>query len=454
MMGYAGAAYSPARSFEWWPTLDPRFQLDAADHETLMRRARSLYANCDAIKQAVKTVVALTGVLTPVPCTADEEWNRLIRDDFMEWAMNETLFDASGVLNWSTAQRWLERNAVIDGDAFAVRTAGRTGIPAIAFYRAHQVRGDGDGYTLGVKLANNNRRITYRFEGRGSAVELNARDVLHYRHESDPAAPRAESELAACINNVRDAMEINGYNKAAIKLAASCGWVEEKPAEGSGLRSVVQKAAGGDTAPVTIGGVQAISPAPGHKISLLHDTRPSNEVRTFIKDLVRSLAWSVGLDPEIVFYVMDMNSAGTRLSLAKLAEWRSVRCDDRIPWCRSVYLHYVAYALRMGRVRACRDERWWRVAWINRPDKTIDRGREATAIINLVRENLADPDRWLLGTEGVTQEELAARRIHTYKHIKQMCEEAGVPMEAVYQGVPGGASPVVAVSHISEEQES
>ncbi len=451
MCGYEGALYSSARSFDLWPNLDPKYQVDAADLDVLWRRARSLVANCDQVKMAVKTIVTLTGVLTPQPCTTDEEWNKLMRDEFMQWACNPHVFDHAGVLDWITAQHWIERRAVIDGDVFSVLTSDKhTGIPCVAFYGAHQIWGDADGYRLGVKLARNNRRISYRIMGSQSIYEAPADYVLQYRHDADPSEPRGVSELAASIANARDVHEINSYNKQSIKLAAAFGIIEEKPISSSfdamavaASQKMHESETGriaGDNEPIRVGGVQAVSPAPGHKLTLLHDTRPSNETRAFIKDLIRGLAWSVGLDPEIIYYVTDMGSAGTRLSLQKLQDWIALRIADRNQWCNRIYRRYVGYALAMGRVRMCKDSAFWKVKWVNRPDKTIDRGREATAIINLYREGLLDADKYMLATEGITFEECAVRKIHALSHIKRLAESAGLTLEHVLQGALGNTN--------------
>lgn len=451
--GYEAARHDGRRAATFWPTLDARHEVDEADLCELWRRARSLYANCSEIRMLVKAMVGLCGYLMPFPRTQDDEWNKEAREVFLARVGNPKVFDRAGKLSWRTAQLWLERWAIVDGDAGTALTTAADGRAAFAFFRAAQIWTAGQpGFFQGVLLDAHGAptRFCLHDFSTNAPRTVPARSFLHYMHEKDPARVRGVTELSAAIADGKDISEINGYSKGSVKLAASFGLVEEKPLEdkapGMGAALAARKKGAvalppEEAPPLKVDGIQVVSLAPGRRVTTIHDTRPSNEVRSFIKDLIRSIAYSVGLDPEVVFFLCDMGSAGTRLSLEKLKDWVEQRMLDREEWCHAAYVYVLAHEMAAGRLRRCTDPAWWNVKWVSRTDKSIDLGRVGSLKINLIRECLADADSFTLATEGMTVEQIAERRAHSLERIEAICAKHGRTMQEVMPGSLGSAVP-------------
>lgn len=453
--GVEAARWSPNRTLTLWPSVDPLAEGDVYTLTECYKKARALYTNSASVRMAAKAVVQLTGVLTPRPMTADEEWNRLARDAFLARANDPNAFDASGRLSWVSAQNWLELRAFVDGDALCVLAEGADGGGMLAFYAAPQVTGGADNLAPGCKMDPRGRVTAYTVQdyvSREVAV-IPASAAVLYTHSPDPVNPRTMSELVSSITTAQDLHEINAYTKAGVKAAASFGVYETKSLEdknpaGDALGGVrTKRQAAADAAArmqepeLEIAGVKALSLAPGRELHTLHDNRPSNETRAYTKDLRAEIALGIGLPPEAMYYLSDMGSASTRYLLEWVKAWREDRQVARVQWCQAVWRHIIGLEVAAGRLRPCRDANWQRaVRWINRNDPTIDRGRETAAAINLIREGLLDADDWTLATTGKTVEEIAAARIHDLAHVRRMAEDAGLTLADVWPGSVGNTA--------------
>ncbi len=465
-----------------WPSLSPEQEVDDNDLQVIWRRARMLYHNCPGIRAAVLNMVRFTGELTPLPMSSDPEWNELAAAAFRRRTRVPGVFDLAGRLNFTQAQAFMERCAVVDGDVGMVLTRGADGGAAFAFFRAPQIAGAG---RCGVEVDAHNRARAYYVTGEdGATARIPAEAMVLYHHHPDCCAVRGVSELVAAIRHGQDIREIVGYSKQAVKLAASFGLVETKPADDKtphiamnvGAAARVGGAASGsamgarvnaavqvdDSVREVIGmGVKVTSLAPGRDLKAITDTRPSQQVQQFVDHLIGCIAWSVGLEPEVLFFGSRMGSAAVRFSLEKLKAWQRERLEDRVIVCDRIWQHVLACEMASGRLRACRAEDWQEVRWIPSRDMTIDLGRVAASQINLVREGLADADEWTLATCGKTVRQIAESRAANLRYIREVAEQYGVPFEILSAGagmnagnaVPEGAVPAPAAHDEEGEDE-
>lgn len=470
--------WSPARPFPFWPTMQPEAEVDAWDLYALWTRARSLYANSSDVRMVVKSVTDLLGYLTPLPNTEDEEWNRLALQAFRRRTV-AGLLDASGRLSWRSAAAWLTRRAIIDGDALVVLTRAADGGAQFAYYHAPQVWGDVDGFAHGCKCAPGGRVTHYRLTTPGDKEGriIPAAAARLYQHEPDPARVRGVSGLISAMNDAQDLKEFDNLTKASLKLAASYALIEKKPpADPHAERQAIiaeraRKNMGGDGAeavaampeptpyqPYSVNGVKAVSLAPGRTMELLHDTRPSNETRAYMHDTKARIAYGLGFDPCLVYFINELGSAGARYSLQRnrrtLAAMR-VQMEEMAAW---QYRHIIAAEVAAGRLRPCRAADWAACRWVPLSDLTIDKGRDTTAAINLVREGLADADQWTLATDGLPMAEILRRRAATLAEAKQLAEQYGIPLQLLLAGALGAttsaaSSPPVPGNPAEEEQE-
>lgn len=449
----AGAFFSPDRNFNLWPSFDPRLEINNWQMETIWRRARSLYANSPEIRQAVKQMRLLMGYILPLPKTRDKEFNRAAREAFMCRAMNPRLFEASGRLNFLQAQKWLEERAIIDGDNLTVLTRHNYDKGGgIALYSAPQIAGDKpneDNLRTGVIMGRAGRVSKYLVKDFTSKAiqEIPASRCVLYSHNPDPADPRSVSELLAGICTCKDVEDINRLHKQQVKLAALFGLIETKDLNDkkSGLNDLIESRRQGgapckarEEQPLIIDGVKAISLEPGRKLETLHNTNPSNETRTFVKDLIRNLAFAVGLDPEVLYDVNALGSGAIRFSLAKCRDWARTRNYDREVWANRIYQHIIASEIEAGRLQPCKyAEDTYNVQWILRNEWSIDLRHDAQAFIALYDKGLVTGDEWSLSHYGMTFEEVAEKRADEFIHIKEIADRYGLPVSLLIPNTAG-----------------
>lgn len=481
--GSDAAGYSPNRHFNFYPIHGEFPELSTWQRETIISRARSLYANFPQIRHVVRTMVLLQGTLEPRPQTADAEWNELARRAFFSRAMNPHKFDLAGRLNFFQAQEWIETRALVDGDSLTVCTRSRVdGEAAFRFYSAPQItdrtRKDlSEKNAGGVLLWKDGRTRAFQVYNPAddSTAEVPARAAILYGHSPDPGEPRHPSELIAAIISAQDIHEINAQHKAQIKIAAQYAIVETKPAEDktpglSGLRGesearrAARKArAAGQTSipaqkkeePLVVDGVKAISLSPGRDLKTIHSANPSNETRAFVTELVHSLAYGLGLDPQICFSPGDLGSANARFIIAKSRDVARRRNHDRRNWCNRIWQHVIAGEIAAGRLRPCRDpERAYLPLWVNRAEWSIDLGRDASAEISLTEANLTNPDEWCLSHFGMTYEDIGRKRIDQIAALKKYADAAGVPYEIAFPSRAGSAPASWEQSSLNKQETS
>ena len=435
-----------------WPTLDTRREITPWDQQTLYKSARALYFNCGRIRKAVELIVNLQGWAMPQPCTPDEEWNRTARRHFLRRVMNPAWFDTSGVLNFITAQLWLEQNRCIDGDALCVM--GRSGDYAtFSFYKAPQVSQDGYGHGLntGVKVSGTGRAVSYSLYDYGteSPRDIPAAACWLYRHNPEPAYPRGISDLVAAIINAKDIAEISGYLKASLKLTAAIGLVETKRETDKhpGLAGRLTPSApvtmgqGAISVAQMIGATSITSLEPGRDVKVINDNRPGPNSKAFLDFLIADLAHSVGLDPTVLYDSTQLGSAGTRFDLAKLSRWAHKRLQWRTPGLTRIWRHVIACEISAGRLSPPTAGQFDDVYWVPCRDMTIDVGRVASATIDLVREGLMSPAAFTLATEGMLPEDVDREKARRMANQRKLEQEFGLPPFALQQSAIGATDP-------------
>ena len=448
--GLDAARYDEAWPVNYWQTLDPNEEVNMGDLRAIWQRARMLFHNNDSVRALVLNMVQLTGVQSPLPITEDEEWNQLALDYFLTRSREADLFDVAGAVNFWQAQAYAEQRAIVDGDVLMVTTYAPDGGAAFAFVEAPQIAG---GAVNGVDVDGVGRAVSYHVRGETGAEKILPAGVcVLYRHHVTPSSVRGHSELVATLRTGNDLREILGYNKRAVKLSSSFGLVMTKskedlaPGIGSSVGGGARK--GGSTAttepatPRTLmgTGLEITALPPGRELKAITDGRPSTQVMEFVKYLTESSGASVGLSGATVFNTAKLGSAAVRFELDKFKLWVQPRLQDRERLLDRIWRHTVACGVAAGHLRPCRDEKWHRVRWIPGRDLTIDRGREASSAINLIRENLADQDAWCLSTAGRTYKQLVRRKAENIAYTKAVAAEYGLTYAELHEGVVG-ASP-------------
>lgn len=445
--GLDAGAYSPNRSFNTFPTVSRR-DITAHKRNKIISRARSLYYNSPEVRSAVKTLGMLVGNLKPMARSTDKEWNKLAEEAFMRRVSNPASFELTGTLNFNQLQTYIEDCANVDGDVLIVLTTGKDGA-GVAVYPADMIGSDIDGVNDGVELDSYGRVTYYHITSKEKEIRIPAKNCILYRHNPDPTDPRGLTELIAAITTAQDIYEINSYNKQSVKLGASFGIVEtvDNNVKRTDVSDLKMLRNGGQSivtddqpvgAPLTINGVNAVTLSPGHDLKTLQDNRPSNEVRSFAKDLVDSIALSIGLDPEILYRVKEMGSSSVRFSIAKTKDWSRPRMYDKQLVCDRIWRHIIAYEVASGRLRTCNDmESMYDVQWIGTGCWSIDRGRDASSAIALIREGLMSRDQYCLENYGMTFEEITNDNLNGVKNMLEQAQKMGVPLQVLIPGQAG-----------------
>lgn len=454
--GLDAGAYSPNRSFNTFPVVQRR-DITSCRRHRIISRARSLFYNSPEVRSAVKTLGMLVGNLKPLAISKDEEWNKLAQEAFYRRVMNANTFELTGSLNFNQLQSYVEEAAVVDGDCLIVLTTNKDG-GGVAVYPADMIDTSNEAARDGVELDDRGRPLYYYIKSKDKEVKIKASNAIMYRHSPDPTDQRGLTDLIAAITTAQDLYELNSYNKQSVKLSASFGIVETvdnnvKRTDVSDLNMLrnggtmgVQNCPCTDQPPVSplmVNGVSALTLSPGHDLKTIADTRPSNEVRNFAKDLVDSIAHSVGLDPEILYRVKEMGSASVRFCIAKCKDWTRPRVYDKENLCNRIWRHIISCEIAAGRLRTCNDiDSMFDVRWIQNSKWSIDLGRDANSAINLMREGLMSREEFCLENYGKTYEEVIGSNIRSIANTIKVCKEFGIDLLSVIPG-EAGSLPIV-----------
>lgn len=434
-----------------WPTLDPVQEVGQWDLERLYRAARALSFNSPPVRRAIDVTVNLMGWLLPQPATPDAEWNKRAREHFMRHAMNPSLFDSAGVLNFVTAQLWLEYFRAVDGDALVVSTEW-DGRPCFSFFRAPQVseNGYGGGESMGVVRNYRGRALLYRVfnYATGRVFHVPAASAWLYRHNPDPGHPRGVTDLVGGIVTARDEMEINGFIKALAKLQASIGLVETKrdndkaPGLMSQFADVMKPVSGMSPAESTMlgmsfGGSKVVSLAPGRDVKAITDNRPGPNTLQFLATQHKRVDDSLGLSNAVADDSSKLTSASTRLELDMLKRWIDKRQHWKKPMLHWIYRYFMAAEIAAGRLDPPREGNFEAVYWVPCRDLSIDVGRLASAAVNLMREGVMSRRQYTLATEGRTPEEIAAENAELFAHYAELEQLHGLAPGSLRQSALG-----------------
>lgn len=450
--GLDAGAYSPNRSFNTFPVVQRR-EITSYRRRKIISRARSLFYNSPEVRSAVKTLGMLVGSLKPLANSKDEEWNKLAQEAFTRRTSNPNTFELTGSMNFDQMQNYVEESAIVDGDCLVVFTTNRDG-GGVAVYPADMIdcsKNDGE-VQDGVEVDSQGRAAYYHIMSKDTEKRISASNAVLYRHSPDPTDQRGLTDLIAAITTAQDLYELNSYNKQSVKLSASFGIVETvdnnvKRTDVSDLNMLRNGGTmGGAVAeetpysPLRINGVSALTLSPGHDLKTITDNRPSNEVRNFARDLVDSIAHSVGLDPEILYRVKEMGSASVRFCIAKCKDWTRPRIYDKEALCNRIWKHIISCEIAAGRLRPCKDmDSMFDVRWVTNGKWSIDLGRDANSAISLIREGLMSRDEFCLENYGKTYDEVMESNIRSMSEAMERCKAMGIELSLVMPGQVGSA---------------
>ncbi len=390
----------------------------------MMLLSRLLYAQYGPA-MAVDTLFNLVGHLKPQARTGDAKFDAAAEERFEEIACSPLIFDASGEHDFYSFQSAMGVSRAVDGDGFSVFTETTTGSARIAFRESHLVRNPADappGWFDGVRINADRFPLSYHFTtpGQDTGRILPAYSVFHHREKRLMGQVRGVTAFAHALNNMRDLLETDSALKQAIKNAAMValtraqdvahGMTPSQFGLGSPTWSEPWIPPGSSTP--TTGDEAAALPQVNFEdfiaagifsqvpLKVLQDERPSPNQQEFKRDLLRQIAWGLGVPPHFLYFFDEPGGADVRIQVEILAKWIFRQHMVHLkPFCRRFWTYAIAKEMQAGRLPAC-SGKWWRVRWTPQRSITADHGRMGRLAVDLMQA--------LMTTYAAHYEELGA----------------------------------------------
>ena len=418
--GYQGANFSTNRGYIYWPTLDPRREIDTYSRLEIARRVHFLCANTGFPKRIIEGLANLivgTG-LSPQATTKDKKWNQLAQDSYWSRSHSASTYDVSARLTGVQAQRLMVKTRLRDGDAAVVLSSSQSGGALRGFYSGIQVgnpsNANNDGWIDGLKTDSLNRISAYRLmDANGEkSTDIPAESMCWLVRYDSPGQLRSISILAHAVNKMVDITEIGTATTQGIKTAAQVGYYIASQAAantsgGSMLQAIKQAKQAGLPVPsndVTaqkifqVGSGGEIMELPvGREIKTLLDTRPHPNTMEFIDYLIRDISWGTGISSDLLWNIYKLGGANTRFVMADAQTYVQTEQQDLVDtWLARDWVYHCAKEMKAGRLPRCSDPSWWLHNWVTPERITVDFGRDGQVILK----------KWasmLLSTERVFQ---------------------------------------------------
>jgi hypothetical protein len=436
--GYNGADTTASRGLVYFPQPDTRKEVTPYTFGELRRRARYLVANvglAGRFAQAVPRLVLGTGMM-PQARTSDREWNKLSGERYDARAGQALTYALDGKADCYSDQLISYGSSIVDGDFWKVKTLDDSGARILAHYESHQCdngqlsAGD-DVKSLfnGVRVNKHNRMISARFldpNTPGRTIEIAAENLIHVCRHFRHGPARPVSRFHRAVNHMLDSSEAIAAFKGQIKVAAEKGYyitktTDAKAPQGWGVTN------GPTSSPLTTqtvtmpdGSKKKISleqimgsPGqdipdlpPGFDLKLLLDQRPHPNTLGFLDYLVRDMSWGFDLAPEIIWSIANIGRSNTYLVMADAQSFVEVEQQNYVDnVAGQEWMWFVQGEMIAGRLRACQDPEWWKVAFIPPARWTLNKGSDGKLYLEQLRSG-ALTFRRFFGWDGMGLEQL------------------------------------------------
>ncbi len=447
LSNFDGARTSERRGRVRWDNLGARDEVSPSDRVELMKSARWGEANIGLVARAITGPSRLIGYLKPQAETGDSELDKRIEEIWQSRTEYAPAFDMAAGMNFEGWQDWVKRSKLRDGDALTVLTEGPAKGSRVAMYEAHQV---GDGKRQVSKPANLSDGVFLdRFGGRagfrlidskGEVMRSIPRErAIYHADEVRAGRPRQVSALGHAVSNFKDLVEILGYTKQAVKVAALwAAWLEQSATTdgeedpGADLKGFIDDlpesvdldeltdAVEGATGTGEEGAVLTLDQmiqggrfqefAPGQKLQTTNDSRPHPNTLGMLSWLVRDIAWGIGIAPEVLWDPGSISGTGMRYTMAETRRFVEVQQAALKRDCQRLWMYVLAKEIKAGRLDIPGGvEKWWKARWVPQADMTIDRGRDGKLMVELLKEGyMTETDFW--ASQGMDFEEQERRK--------------------------------------------
>lgn len=403
---YEAAERADFRGYFYLPSLVPREQQNSLTRRAIEERIDFLEKNVPAVGMVIDGLAieeAGTG-LWPKWTTSNSEFNKLITEIFHWTNHDPRLFDAAGEDDYYTAQFNIRRMIYKSGDCFGQLLRPSPGVvnPQCALipgYRVENAGNSGPDWTDGTRANARGRIVEYMViddAPLSAGTPVAADDLLHFHDPFFPGQRRGVSCLASAARKMYRREDIlkalaNGTlareQRAFALQTKDAGspmpklfgdGEEEEVASGKGDGSTFTvKRMYGRESPEDV--IVPRLPA-GAELKLLESNRPSENVREFLDEILRELAWAAKRNPEYIFFLAKMGQGTVaRLVLQKEVAINEFRRETQLirQFCHRWNVFWAWQRILAGdfdKVGVPAD--WWRHELMGDADKSVDVGRE------------------------------------------------------------------------------
>lgn len=404
--GFQAAGQDPARGYIYWPSTDTRRQITAWTRHEVARKIQFLYNHFGFIRRLVNGMATMLGYLTPQPTTSDEEWNELAFESFMSIAGSAQVWDMAGKFDFFGGQIQDNISIFRDADVLCVKTLSQGGRARMAYYEAHQLAnppGAGPDWIDGVQVYRG-RHIAYGIRDGDDPSQITVVEAwkcIYMTRFENRGQVRPLSILAAAVLNMQDVIETRGYNKHAIKSQSRFGTVIETeaaatapattpgaPGSGASIRVPITKA-DGTTVTLNMEAVYSggTSPAlaPGQKMKVITDDRPSMNNQAFEEALLKDCCYTAGVSYERLCNLAGLTGPALRTLNSDEKRWVKLNHYEQSKRVHAQVIYTLAREMDAGRLRQpiLRPGENWTQAfqYIGLAASDIDGGRTAAATL-------------------------------------------------------------------------
>jgi lambda family phage portal protein len=387
--GWGGEKYSGG----WGPTDAYLHQLESLDYETLRARSHQMFEQNPYGRGLIRRLV-MNEIHTGLELNADpiesilgmpddslDAWAEEVEKRFGLWSSSPNLCDyerrVTGTLGWLSSQ--VRQESVIDGDCLVViRPHDVANLPTVQIVPGHMIYGpmlgeeapEGREVRHGVELDASGRQVAYYVEG----VRIEAFDSLGrrkawlvYGSERRVGAVRG----APLLSNLLQAMkEIDRFREAALRKAVVNGmlamWVEKTEDTPASLAAELMQTRSETVSDLNAAGqtrsyqvaeglpgqvVQVLQP--GEKMHAQTSDGTDEKFGDFERTIVATMAWSLGIPPEIAMLSFNANYSASGAAMAEMRLYLTVtRRLHSVQFTQPVYEDWLISEVANGTIDA------------------------------------------------------------------------------------------------------
>ena len=449
---FEGASWSTNQGWVYWPTLNPRNEVDTGSRVEVARRAHWLRNNIGLARRlgtGITNLVVGTG-LNPQAMTKDADWNHLAEKAYKNRARSGLSYSVNGRFTGVKAQKMMVNTRFYDGEAAVVFAKSDSGGALRGFYSGLQIgnhsnpRLDQSQWSDGIRYDALDRATHYRFPGdNGTFTDVEAANVRFLCRPDSPGSRRAMSALVHAVNKMIKITDLNNSVMKGIMAAQDIGFYltsnsDEKRQPGipdalGGKVAAVQTPAG----PLKLrqvygqGGIVPSLPK-GMDLKTLLDARPHPNLREFTEDFIRDVSWGTGISSDLLWNIYKLGGANVRYVLADAQTFISSEQQDLVDdWLAPDWVWAIALEMQAGRLRQCNDPEWYLHGWIPPARVTVDYGRDGRILLDWNRAGLLTTSRFYLMQGQMAKQEISSELELIAWHKTRMQELGLTPDDLV-----------------------